>query len=93
MTKQVTLLSVVGNVALLAVLVWMRAAHQVQLREVAKAAMQGDETHIKLHEASLAALESADPKTATATIGMLRTVIAAGEVNIESRKRAGLEER
>ena len=90
MKTQIVAASIVVNVALLGVLLWMRAEHQGELREVALAAMRGDEIHLELHAASLAAIESPGSENALATAGMLRTVLAAGEQNIEARRRAGL---
>jgi hypothetical protein len=82
--------SLVVNVALLAGLLWMRAEHQGELRDVSLAAMRGDEIHLQLHAASLAAIESPGSEKAVATADMLRTVLAAGEKNIAARQRAGL---
>lgn len=91
MKTQIVAASLVVNVALLASLLWMRAEHQGELREVALAEMRGDEIHLRLHEASLAAIESPGSEKAVATADMLRTVLAAGEKNIEARQRAGPE--
>ena len=90
MKRQITALSLVGNVALVAGLLWLRADHQGELREMALAAMRGDEMHLRLHATSLAAIESPDSEEATAAAGILRKIIAAGEKNIEARQRAGL---
>jgi hypothetical protein len=68
----------------------MRAEYQGELRDLAQAAMRGDEMHLRLHASSLAALESADPQEAMATASILRTLIAAGEENLKAHQRAGL---
>lgn len=90
MKKQLTAISIIGNVALLAALLWMRAGYEGKLRAVSDAAIHGDEVHMRLHASSLAALESSDPKEATTTATMLRAILAAGDLNTESRQRAGL---
>lgn len=89
MKKKLLAVSIVGNIALVAALLWMRNEHQLELREVARAAMRGDEIHLQLHAASLAAMESADPAQIESTEGTLRSLIAVGEQNIEARQRAG----
>jgi hypothetical protein len=90
MMKRLIAASILGNVAMLALLLWMRARHEGELRDVAMAAMRGDEIHVELHARSLAALESADPKEAAATADLLRPVVAAGKQNVEARQRLGL---
>jgi hypothetical protein len=90
MKTQIVAASIVVDVALFAALLWMRAEHQGELREVALAAMRGDEIHLELHAASLAALASPGSEKSVATADMLRTVLAAGGKNIEARHRAGL---
>jgi len=92
MKKWLAVASVVCNLILLAILLWMRAALHNELREVSRAAMRGDERHVRLHAASLAALESADPAEASKMADVLRMIVAAGDLNIEARRRAGLGE-
>lgn len=90
MNKRLLVLSIAGNVALLAGLLWARAEHETELRQIALVAMRGDEAHLHIHAESLAALESTDPAKAIATVDLLRSIIAVGAVNIKSRQRAGL---
>lgn len=90
MNNRLAAVSILGNVALLAGFLWMRARHEGELRDVALAAMRGDEVHVMLHTRSLAALESADPKQAAATAELLRPLVAAGKQNLEARQRLGL---
>lgn len=90
MKNRLTTVSIVGNVALLGGLLWMRTEREAEVRNVSLAAMRGDELHLQLHARSLAALESADTADVAATAAMLRAIISAGEANIELRQRLGL---
>jgi hypothetical protein len=91
MKKQLTALSIIGNIALTGGLLWMRAEHQDDLRALALAAMHGDEIHLAVHARSLAALEADDPEETKAFTDILRKLVAGGERNIEARDRAGLK--
>ena len=91
MKKQLAALSIIGNIALIVGLLWVRAEHRDDLRALALAAMHGDEVHLAVHALSLAALESGDPEETKATADILRKLVAAGDRNIEARDRAGLE--
>lgn len=88
MKRKILAFSLIGNVALAALLVWTRTAHTSEYNELARAAMRGDELHIRLHAKSLAALEDAVdvPETREA----LRLIVATGEANIADRERVGL---
>lgn len=92
MKRPLTAVSLVGNIALVAGLLWLRADHQGELREMALIAMRGDELHLQLHASSLAAIEAPDSEEAIAAADMLRHIIAVGEINIEARRSAGLGE-
>ena len=43
MKNKLSTVSIVGNIALLAGLLWMRTDHEAELREIAEACMRGDE--------------------------------------------------
>ncbi len=90
MKRRLTTASLIGNVALLASLLWLRSKGAEEVRTVALAAMRGDELHLQLHAASLAAIESPGSPEAISTADMLRAIIAAGEVNSDARQLAGL---
>ena len=90
MKNKLSAVSIVGNIALLAGLLWMRSDHEAELREVHLACMRGDEIHLDLHAMSLKALTSSDPEEVAATMDILRQLIATGEINKKARRRAGL---
>ena len=90
MRKQLTTVSMVVNVLLIAGLIWMYSNSEAHTREVGLAAMRGDEIHLRIHARSLASLESDDLELVESTVEVLRKVIAAGEADIEARRRAGL---
>lgn len=90
MKKNLTAVSLVSNLVLLAAIFWMRAEHQQELGEAAKTTMRGDEKHLLLHVSSLAALESADPEKTAHAVRVLRLLTAAGKKNIELRRQVGI---
>jgi len=84
--KKLTVLSIVANIALLAGLLWSRA----ETREMGRIAMRADESHLRLHAASLAAIESPESEEAAMMADALRKLIAVGEENIKLRRQLGL---
>jgi len=83
-------LSLLGHLALLAVIFWMLAEHHRDLMQAIKISMRGDEKHIQLHARSLAALESQDPDQVEEALTVLRLLVPAGLKNIEQRKQSGI---
>jgi len=90
MKKKLIAASVLVNVALLATLVWVRVADESKFHELSRAAMTGDELHLKVHAVSLAAIESGDPEKVANALRILRPLIAAGDVNHKLREQFGL---
>lgn len=86
MKKHLTALSLAANIGLLAGLLWSRA----ETREIGMVAMRGDEAHLRIHAASLAAIETPESERAAMTTELLRKLIAAGEENIKARRQLGL---
>jgi hypothetical protein len=90
MKKQLIAASVLVNFALVATLVWVRIADETKLHELARAAMTGDEQHLKVHAVSLAAIESGDPEKVANALRILRPLVAAGDANYKAREKLGL---
>lgn len=90
MKKKLLAVSLVGNVALLAGLLWARAEHEAEMRDYTQSMMSADEQYLGLLARSLEAIESAEPDEARATADLLRVFVEGGNRNIEARREAGL---
>jgi hypothetical protein len=88
MKRQLVAVSLVLNVFLLALLLWMRAAHQEKILEFAVEAMRGDRFHLQLHARSVAALESGEAEQVEETAALLRKIVESGEGAVAFQQRA-----
>jgi hypothetical protein len=84
--KKLLALSFVVNVVFVGSLWWMHRAQERDLWRLAEIAARGDETHIKIHGKSLAALESDDPVEVEEVKTLLRHLVQAGERNAAWRE-------
>ena len=91
MKNRLLTLSIVGNCALVIALLWSRTTQQDRYDELARLAMQADEVHAALHEATIAALEGADPEAREEVLAALRPLVDAARQNIEARDAAGID--
>jgi hypothetical protein len=90
MKKRLIAASVLINVALMTTLIWVRLADEAKFHELSRAAMTGDDLHLKVHAVSLAAIASGDPEKVANALRILRPLIAAGDANNKARAQLGL---
>ena len=89
--KNALMVSILINAGLVMVILWGRAEHKAELHESALRTMRADEQYIDILDQTLEAIASPESVSSKTTVQLVRDLVAAGKVNMELRRRAGLD--
>lgn len=88
--KKILIASIVGNVALITLMLLARNRHEAELHSYTQMMMRADETYIDLLGQTLDAMESPESEDSKATADLVRKLVTTGNENKKLRRSLGL---